>query len=152
MVHHKIKDDNESNTEHLLNRIKGFMSPAQNSLPITLILLMWRIWWAPNNASRWQMWFNSAFKGVMTECHIKPKVVISVCHSFARWGQQVLSDSCETTLKSAWSRDLANNCCPYSWEKLLDDILYKYESRLKQTCISRWSKCIHYHSTRTEFL
>ena len=29
---------------------------------LTLILLMWRIWWAPNNASRWQMGFNSAFK------------------------------------------------------------------------------------------
>ena len=29
---------------------------------LTLILLMWRIWWAPNNASRWQVGFNSAFK------------------------------------------------------------------------------------------
>jgi len=28
--------------------------------PVTLILLTWRIWWAPNNASRWQMGFNSA--------------------------------------------------------------------------------------------
>jgi len=28
---------------------------------LTLTLLMWRIWWAPNNASRWQMGFNSAF-------------------------------------------------------------------------------------------
>jgi hypothetical protein len=31
---------------------------------LTLILLTWRIWWAPNNASRWQMEFNSAFKGL----------------------------------------------------------------------------------------
>jgi len=31
---------------------------------LTLILLMWRIWWAPNNASRQQMGFNSAFKGL----------------------------------------------------------------------------------------
>ena len=30
---------------------------------LTLILLTWRIWWAPNSASRWQMGFNSAFKG-----------------------------------------------------------------------------------------
>ena len=29
---------------------------------LTLILLMWRIWWALNNASTWQMGFNSAFK------------------------------------------------------------------------------------------
>jgi hypothetical protein len=31
---------------------------------LTLILLMRRIWWAPNNASKWQMGFNSAFKGL----------------------------------------------------------------------------------------
>jgi len=29
---------------------------------LTLILLTWRIWWAPNNASRWQVVFNLAFK------------------------------------------------------------------------------------------
>jgi len=32
---------------------------------LTLILLMWRIWWASNNASRWQMGFNSVFKGLI---------------------------------------------------------------------------------------
>jgi hypothetical protein len=30
-------------------------------MSLTLILLKWRIWWA-NNASKWQMGFNSAFK------------------------------------------------------------------------------------------
>jgi len=34
---------------------------------LTLILLKWRIWWAPNNASRWQMGFNSAFKELSEE-------------------------------------------------------------------------------------
>jgi hypothetical protein len=33
--------------------------------PLTLILLTWRIWWAPNNARKWQMGFNSAFKGLI---------------------------------------------------------------------------------------
>jgi len=33
-------------------------------LILTLILLTWKIWWAPNNASKWQMGFNSAFKGL----------------------------------------------------------------------------------------
>jgi len=28
---------------------------------LTLTLLMWRIWWVPNNVSRWQMGFNAAF-------------------------------------------------------------------------------------------
>jgi hypothetical protein len=31
---------------------------------LTLILLTWRIGLAPNNASKWQMGFNSAFKGL----------------------------------------------------------------------------------------
>ena len=31
---------------------------------LTLILLTWKIRRAPNNASRWQMGFNSAFKGL----------------------------------------------------------------------------------------
>ena len=32
---------------------------------LTLYLLTWRIWWAPNNASKGQMGFNSALKGLM---------------------------------------------------------------------------------------
>ena len=32
---------------------------------LTLILLTWRIWWAPNNANKWQMGLNSAFKGLI---------------------------------------------------------------------------------------
>jgi hypothetical protein len=36
---------------------------AGNSLvTLTLILLTWKIRGAPNNASKWQMGFNSAFK------------------------------------------------------------------------------------------
>ena len=31
---------------------------------LTLILLTWRIWWAPNNASSWQVGLNSALKGL----------------------------------------------------------------------------------------
>jgi hypothetical protein len=33
---------------------------------LTLILPTWRIWLDPNNASKWQMGFNSAFKGIKT--------------------------------------------------------------------------------------
>jgi len=32
---------------------------------LTLSPLTWRIWWAPNNAIRWQMGFNLAFKGLI---------------------------------------------------------------------------------------
>jgi len=31
---------------------------------LTLILPTWRKWWTPNNASKWKMGFNSAFKGL----------------------------------------------------------------------------------------
>jgi len=31
---------------------------------LTVILLTWRKWWAPNNSSKQQMGFNSAFKGL----------------------------------------------------------------------------------------
>jgi len=37
---------------------------AQFLMFLTLKPLTWKIWWAPNNASRWQMRFNSAFKGL----------------------------------------------------------------------------------------
>ena len=40
---------------------------------LTLILLTWRIWWATNNASRWQMGFNSAFKELIKiSYNVKP--------------------------------------------------------------------------------
>jgi len=32
---------------------------------LTLNPLTWKIWWAPSNASKWQMGINSAFKGLM---------------------------------------------------------------------------------------
>jgi len=35
--------------------------PADSRGNLTLNLLTWRIWWAPNNASTWQMGFNSVF-------------------------------------------------------------------------------------------
>ena len=37
---------------------------------LTLNTLTWRIWWAPNNASRWKMGFNSALKGLIHKCSI----------------------------------------------------------------------------------
>jgi hypothetical protein len=41
----------------LLNMLKGLI--------LTLNPLTWKIWWAPNNASRWQMGLNLAFKGLI---------------------------------------------------------------------------------------
>jgi hypothetical protein len=44
---------------------------------LTLILLTWRIWWAPNNTSRWQMEFNSAFKGLIWTTLVKCWIIQS---------------------------------------------------------------------------
>jgi len=42
---------------------------------ITLILLTWKIWWALNNASRWQMGFNSAFKWLIIMTSFRSKTL-----------------------------------------------------------------------------
>ena len=39
---------------------------------LTLTLLTWRIWWAANNASRWQMGFDSAFEGLKCPLTLNP--------------------------------------------------------------------------------
>ena len=44
-----------------------FMSVVNTSMLLTLTLLTWKICWDPNNASRWQMGFNLAFKRVRVE-------------------------------------------------------------------------------------
>jgi hypothetical protein len=46
---------------------------------LTLILLTWSIGWAPNNASKWQMGFNSAFKGLMWYTELKQRLFF-VCN------------------------------------------------------------------------
>jgi hypothetical protein len=51
----------------LTNVLPLFYNIMANSIKqgiLTLILLTWRIRWAPSNASRWQMGFISAFKGL----------------------------------------------------------------------------------------
>jgi hypothetical protein len=45
------------------------------TISLTLILLTCRIWWAPNNVSRWQMGFNSAFKGLIVLSHNPTAIV-----------------------------------------------------------------------------
>jgi len=47
-----------TNKRTFINLVKSF------KFTLTLILLTWRIWWASNNASSWQMGFNWAFKGL----------------------------------------------------------------------------------------
>jgi hypothetical protein len=52
---------------------------------LTLILLTWKIGWAPNNASIWQMGFNSAFKGLslISSAMFWTKNKIHTTHNFS---------------------------------------------------------------------
>jgi hypothetical protein len=47
----------------------SFANASKNSRPLrcslTLTRLTWSMWWAPNNASRWQMRYNSVFEGLI---------------------------------------------------------------------------------------
>jgi len=51
---------------------------------LALNLLTWKIWWAPNNASRWQMGFNLALKGLIV-------AYFPVFHSVACWWRNKIS-------------------------------------------------------------
>jgi hypothetical protein len=53
----------KTHTFHILAQYRFYFNSIY--YPLTLILLTWRIWWVPNNASRWQMEFNLAFKGLI---------------------------------------------------------------------------------------
>jgi hypothetical protein len=46
---------------------RGGKLPYNAGISLTLILLTWSIWRTPNNDNKWQMGFNSAFKGLEAE-------------------------------------------------------------------------------------
>jgi len=59
---------------------------------LTLTLLMWRIWWAPNNVSRWQMGFNSAVKRLIIIIMGGSKNLL--CSEFPRAGKKIFFQIC----------------------------------------------------------
>jgi len=62
--------------------------PCKSRKHITLILLTWNIGWAPNNASKWQMGFNSAFKGLKADSHIACRAAKGLECVFPIWFTQ----------------------------------------------------------------
>jgi hypothetical protein len=54
-----------------------------DDIHLTLILLTWRIGWFPNTASKWQMGFHSAFKGLIK--HLFPLLVLASCSDICAW-------------------------------------------------------------------
>jgi len=82
---------------------------------LTLVLLTWRIWWASNNANKWQMGFNSAFEGLRGE-----KLVL--------WKNLVQPDRPQTTirLKRVW-RGVPNKHSEY-----VTSIAFPLQQRLRE--------------------
>ena len=120
-------------------QIKESMGPI--NITLTPILLTWRIWWAPNNASIWQMGFNSAFKGLKPCVTYSPKltyrwssvrinlhyVARRICKSTRRRApcNRLDCDGVKLTSLTAYSallvRTIQNGGCDveYSWAKVL---------------------------------
>jgi hypothetical protein len=63
-VHFNIQWQSLEQCINMIKEINFIFNTTVLFSSLTLILLTWRIWWAPKNASRWQMEFNSAFKGL----------------------------------------------------------------------------------------
>ena len=60
----------EAHCIKLTHRLNASYRPTSSysilwRMKLTLNPLTCRIWWTPNNSSRWQMGFNSAFKGLI---------------------------------------------------------------------------------------
>ena len=98
---------------------------------LTLILLTWRKWWAPNNSSKEQMGFNSGFKGlkdnnsntesqrVIGSEHFEikycfhlhgSKCPISLALQHWRWGHHIFWKHCES--KSHWEGGMSHKTTP----------------------------------------
>ena len=79
----------------LLHQVSVFQCPKGYNLKmptwcnkvilLTLVLLKWIIWWAPNNANKWQVVFNSAFKGLMYSYLDMFQVHTPIIRSIRRW-------------------------------------------------------------------
>jgi hypothetical protein len=87
---------------------------------LTLTLLIWRIWWAPNNDSRWQMGFNLAFEGYTLSAKRITGLVALV------WKVCAVSD---TSFKGHF-----NDIC----DVVLLTTFSKYGPKLHLSCVATW--------------
>ena len=71
---------------------------------LILILLTWRKWLTPNNASKWQMGFNSAFKGLISRLWQMHYMVEILCSIWA--SEQQLANS-----RQYEAPQYARSCC-----------------------------------------
>ena len=155
-------------TKLICDILKGFVANSAKrkiavrckSKPLTLTPLTWRIWWVPNNASRWRMGFNSAFKGlknrsayayVMTVFTTTERIYwfgSSACHTwFSRWTKWTKTSVCYISRLQRFLVYLTtfSKCkiwMVYLWKQVAMKYLYRwycpniFEARPKKTTIS----------------
>ena len=86
----------------------------RNILCLNLTLLTWRIWWAPNNASRWQVGFNRVFKR-LSESEVSAAKLLR-CEYFGMWScfagyglltfrKNVLPSMAKRHISELWTRN-----------------------------------------------
>ena len=97
-------------------------SPVSPSLPLPCVtvchhistgvyVLTWRIWWAPNNASKSQMGFNSAFKGLI--------LYYNSCLAFSQnCEERPSTSSCLSVLLHGTTRPPMHG---FSWNSIFED-------------------------------
>jgi len=95
---------------------------SENYESLTPTLLTWRIGWAPNNASKWQMGFNSAFKGL--------RLKIEGCNQYwyiLLWFNWKIWDFCRDThtlcSKLLWWQNFVWWCLIFVYPQYLTGIL-----------------------------
>jgi hypothetical protein len=98
---------------------------------LTLILLTWRIWWAPNNASKWQMEFNSTFKGLKSinfceffskyadikyHCKVMSVCVMLISINGSDWPYEANSFQSNVDRRLSFTQELAVHRNPWAFE------------------------------------
>ena len=83
---------------------------ANGGWDLTLILLTWTIWRAPTNASKWQMGFNSAFKGLLIKPeNPRPYFALQIIMSKQKHFFEIYRQSGHASSKSFASRGLGGH-------------------------------------------
>jgi hypothetical protein len=104
---------------------------------------MWRIWWAPNNASKWQMGFNSAFKGLTGTYNMGEGINIKYRNSTpSQWPRGLMRRSTAAGLLRLWVRIplgswmfVCCECCVLSGSSLCDELITRPEESYHLWCV-----------------
>ena len=97
--------------------------------------LTWKIWWAPNNASRWHMGFNSVFKGLnMLRCYINCEhLIILTCKSSNKTIVLRFFINCQL-------HSCAKHTIDYTCYKCVV-VMYLYIYIYMGTTVAQWLRC-----------